>query len=75
MALVLRGNEFVATEALSARMLSGLVALAAHRPVIINGIKMCAQDLARLAEEASRSQRPVWPVAPAACAACCPNQG
>ena len=75
MALVLKGNEFVATEALSARMLSGLVALAARRPVIINGIRMCAQDLTELAEEASRSKRPVWPGALAVCAACCPNEG
>jgi hypothetical protein len=75
MALVLKGNEFVTTEALSARILSGLVALAARRPVRINGIRMCAQDLARLAEEASRSKRPVWPGSLALCAACCPNQG
>lgn len=75
MALVLRGNEFIATEALSARILSGLVALAARRPLIINGIKMCAQDLATLAEEASRSKRPIWPGVPACCVACYPNKG
>lgn len=72
MTLVLKGNEFVTDEALSAHTLSGLLALAARRPLIINGIRMCAQDLARLAEEASRLKRPVWPCAPAGCVACCP---
>jgi hypothetical protein len=75
MSLVLRGNEFVASEALSVAILSGLTVLAARRPVIINGIKMCAQDLKRLAEEARRSKVPVWPGAHASCAVCRPNEG
>lgn len=75
MALVLKGQEFVATEALNARLLSGLAALAARRPLVLNGIKMCAKDLARLAEEAGRTKRALWPEAPASCAACYPNKG
>lgn len=74
MALILRGQEFIATEALSARNLLSLAALAARRPLTLNGIKMCAQDLARLAEEARRSKRPIWPEALAGCAACYPNE-
>ena len=75
MALVLRGEEFIATEALSARILASLASLAARRTLKLNGIKMCAQDLARLAEEASRSESPVWPIVPAGCAACYPTKG
>jgi hypothetical protein len=75
MALVLRGKEFIATEALSAHNLSSLAALAARRPLILNGIKMCAQDLTRLAEEALRAERPVWPEALAVCATCYPDEG
>ena len=60
MALVLKGGEFIATEALGANILSGLVALAARRPLTINGLKLCAGDLERLAEEACRSRQPVW---------------
>jgi hypothetical protein len=74
MALILKGQEFVATEALSARLLSHLAALAARRTLTLNGIKMCAQDLAKLAEEAGRLNRPLWPVVPAGCAACYPNE-
>lgn len=74
MALVLSGQEFITTEALNAGVLSNLAALAARRPLILNGIKMCAQDLTRLAEEARHSKRPMWPSAPADCAACYPNK-
>lgn len=60
MALVLKGGELVVTEALSARHLSSLVALAARGPLTINGLRMCAQELERLAEEAWRSREPIW---------------
>lgn len=75
MALVLSGEEFITTEALNARILSSLAALAARRALTLNGIKMCAQDLAKLAEEATRSERPVWPTALSGCAACHSNRG
>jgi hypothetical protein len=61
MALVLRGGEFIATEALSVGMLQGLMGLARSRPLLLNGLKLGAQDLARLAEEAERTGKPVWP--------------
>lgn len=63
MALVLRGGEFIATEALSASTLSGLSSLARHRPLIINGLELRHQELAKLAEEAQRTGEPVWPQA------------
>ncbi len=63
MALVLRGGEFIATDALSARTLSELMGLARRRPVLINGLELQAQDLARLAEKALRTGQPVWPQA------------
>lgn len=61
MALVLKGSEFVATEALSARTLSGLMSLARRQPVLVNGLELHHQDLAILAEEAQRTGQPVWP--------------
>jgi hypothetical protein len=61
MALVLKGGEFIATEALSVSMLQGLMGLARSRPLLLNGLKFEAQDLARLAEEAERTGKPVWP--------------
>jgi len=70
MALVLKGGEFIATEALSATMLSGLIGLARLRPLLINGLELHAQDLARLAEEARRTGQPVWPQALNGEAAC-----
>ena len=61
MALVLRGGEFIATEALNARTLSRLVTLARHRPLLINGLELQHIDLVRLVEEAQRTGKPVWP--------------
>lgn len=60
MALLLKGGELIVTEALSAHVLSSLVALAARRPLKINGLRMSAEHLQRLAEEAGRSRQPVW---------------
>jgi hypothetical protein len=61
MALVLKGGEFVATEALSASTLSKLMSLASRKPLLINGLELHHQDLAMLAEEAQRTGQPVWP--------------
>jgi len=74
MALVLKGQEFIATEALSARLLSNLAALAARRTLTLNGVRMCARDLTELADRAARLNRPLWPVAAAGCAACYPSE-
>jgi hypothetical protein len=60
MALLLKGGEFVTTEAISASILKGLINLARLRPVILNGIKFHAEDLLKLAEEAQKTGRPVW---------------
>ena len=60
MALILRGNELIATAALSAKVLSRLVGMAARRPLIINGVELRAQDLERLAEEARRGAQSIW---------------
>jgi hypothetical protein len=60
MALVLKGGEFIATEALSASVLCGLMSLARRRPLLINGLELCEQDLAALAEEAQSTGQPVW---------------
>jgi hypothetical protein len=61
MALLLKGGEFVTTEAISANILKGLINLARLRPVILNGIRFHAEDLVKLAEEAQKTGRPVWP--------------
>jgi len=61
MELVLRGGEFIATEALSASTLSKLMTLARRRPVLINGLELHHLDLARLVEEAHKTGQPVWP--------------
>lgn len=55
MSLILRGKEFITTDALSASVLSSLSALAARRPLLINGVRLDARDLAALAEEARRT--------------------
>ena len=60
MSLILRGKEFIATEALGARDLAGLSALAARRPLILNGVLLSAEELAELAAEARRTERAVW---------------
>jgi hypothetical protein len=62
MALTLKGEEFVADEALSAQILLGLMGLARRRPLRLNGMELCVQDFARLAEQAQRTGQPVWPV-------------
>jgi hypothetical protein len=41
-------------------VLAGLSALALRRPVLVNGVRLSAQDLAELAEEARRTERAVW---------------
>lgn len=64
MALLLKGNELIATGPLSANVLAHLAGMAARRPLVINGIELCAQDLVRLAEEARRTEQPVWPAPP-----------
>lgn len=61
MSLVLRGGEFIATEALSANTLADLSDLASRQPLVINGLELHHQDLMDLAEEARRTGRPVWP--------------
>ena len=61
MALVLRGGEFIATEALSASTLSGLMSLARRQPLVINGLELHHEDLAQLAEEVQLTGQPVWP--------------
>ena len=61
MALLLKGAEFITTQALSASILLGLVKLARSRALLINGVELRAEDLVVLAEEAERTGRPVWP--------------
>ena len=61
MAFMLKGGEFVVTEALTESTLSGLMTLARHRPLVINGLELHHLDLARMVEEAQRTGRPVWP--------------
>jgi len=61
MALILKGGEFIATEALSANMLAGLSHLARRRPLVINGLELHQQELAKLAEEAQQTGKLVWP--------------
>jgi hypothetical protein len=61
MALVLKGGEFIATEALSASALSGLMSLARRRPLVINGMELQHEDLAKLVEEVQLTGQPVWP--------------
>ena len=64
MALVLKGGEFIATEALSASTLSRLMTLARRRPLLINGLELQHLDLAQLVEEALRTGQPRSPPAP-----------
>jgi hypothetical protein len=58
--LILSGKEFIAAGPLGVSALAGLSALAARRPVLVNGVRLSAQDLAELAEEARRTERAVW---------------
>ena len=60
MSLILSGKEFISSDPLGAGVLSGLSALAERRPVLVNGVRLSAQDLAELAEEARRTERAVW---------------
>jgi len=60
-ALVLKAGEFIATEALSASTLSGLMGIARRRPLVINGLELYHEDLAKLAEEVQLTGQPVWP--------------
>ncbi len=58
---MLKGGEFIATEALSVSTLSRLMTLAQRRPLIINGLELHHLDLAKLVEEAQETGQPVWP--------------
>ena len=60
MSLILSGKEFIAAAPLGAGVLAGLSALALRRPVLVNGVRLSAEDLAALAEEARRTERAVW---------------
>ena len=60
MSLVLSGKEFISEGPLAAGVLASLSALAARRPVLINGVVLSARDLAELAEEARATGRGVW---------------
>ncbi|MCM3872288.1 MAG: hypothetical protein ND895_16525 [Pyrinomonadaceae bacterium] len=61
MALMLKGGEFIATEALSASTLTRLMTLAQRRPLLVNGMELHHLDLAKLVEEAQKTGQPVWP--------------
>lgn len=60
MSLTLSGKEFISADPLGASVLAGLSALASRRPVLVNGVRLSAQELAELAEEARRTERAVW---------------
>lgn len=64
MSLILSGKEFIAATPLGASVLAGLSALATRRPVLVNGVRLSAQDLAEMAEEARRTDSAVWVGAP-----------
>ncbi|HVG37858.1 MAG TPA: [protein-PII] uridylyltransferase, partial [Pyrinomonadaceae bacterium] len=60
MAFVLKGRELIATEALQAGELASLVSLAVRRPLTINGVRLRAHELQRLADRAESTGEPVW---------------
>ena len=60
MSLTLSGKEFISEGPLGASALASLSALAARRPLLINGVVLSASDLAELAEQARRTERGVW---------------
>jgi hypothetical protein len=60
MSLILSGKEFISKGPLGASALAGLSALAARRPLLINGVVLSASDLAELAEQARRTGGGVW---------------
>ena len=64
MSLILSGKEFISADPLGANALAGLSRLASRRPVLVNGVRLNAQELAELAEEARRAERAVWVGAP-----------
>ena len=64
MSLILSGKEFISADPLGASVLTGLSRLASRNPVLVNGVRLSAQELAELAEEARRTQRAVWVGAP-----------
>jgi hypothetical protein len=58
--LILSGKEFISADPLGASILAGLSKLASRNPVLVNGVRLSAQELAELAEEARRTDRAVW---------------
>ena len=64
MSLILSGKEFISADPLGASVLAGLSRLASRNPVLVNGVRLSAQELAELAEEARRTDRAVWVGAP-----------
>jgi len=62
--LILSGKEFISADPLGPTALAGLSRLASRSPVLVNGVRLSAQELAELAEEARRTQRAVWVGAP-----------
>ena len=60
MSLILSGKEFISADPLGASVLAGLSKLASRNPVLVNGVRLSAQELAELAEEARRTERAVW---------------
>ena len=68
--LILKGGEFIATEALNVNSLLGLMGMARRRPLLLNGLELHAQDFARLIGEAERTGQPVWPQMPDSEMAC-----
>ena len=64
MSLILSGKEFISADPLGPSILAGLSKLASRNPVLVNGVRLSAQELAELAEEARRTERAVWVGAP-----------
>ncbi|MFL6333656.1 MAG: hypothetical protein ACJ754_10140 [Pyrinomonadaceae bacterium] len=64
MSLILSGKEFISADPLGANALAGLSRLASRNPVLVNGVRLNAQQLAELAEEARRTERAVRVGAP-----------
>jgi hypothetical protein len=58
--LILSGKEFISADPLGASVLASLSALATRRPVLLNGVRLSAQELAELAEEARRTDSALW---------------
>ena len=60
MSLILSGKEFISADPLGASVLASLSKLATRRPVLLNGLRLSAGELAELAEEARRTDRALW---------------